>query len=166
MDEIRFKRNPKSIIKGRFLSIVGTSLALLMVILGLMSRLMPIVIFFIGFLGLGIYFIRQSYRETDTVIVNQKGISSRVNGMGLIPWRFIEGLEIKEAVNAKVLVVEINNTEKLLRTVNAVSRRMMASNIKKLKSPVVIPQAEFHEPLEKAKEKIEEYRKGLIRSKS
>lgn len=161
MTEIRFNKNRKSKIRGLILSIFTSLLAIVMIFLGIQSQSNSIVIIFTGFLALGIYLITKSIQTSDTVIVNKVGISSKVNGMGLITWEFIESFEIKKAVNTTVLVINVNDSEKLLSTINKASQKLMKSNIKRLGSPVVIPQSEFHEPLEVSLSKIEKYKNNL-----
>lgn len=161
MDVIRFKKNKKRKIRDQVKSVLTSLLAIIMILLGIQIQSNSLIIIFVGFLGFGIYLIIKSFSTADTVVVNNKGISSNVNGMGLIDWKFIEDFEIKKAVNAMVLVVIINDTEKLLSTVNKVSQKLMKSNIKRLGSPVIIPQSEFHEPLQLVKEKIEKYKNSL-----
>ena len=84
-----------------------------------------------------------------------------MNGIGLIAWKYIEGFEIKKGINATFLVIKVSDTEELLSSVNRVSRILMKSNIKRLGSPVAIPQSEFHEPLQLVKEVIEAYKSSL-----
>lgn len=161
MEDIRFKKNPKNnkreIIKAGMTSV----LSVFMLIYGVQYNSLFIIIVFAVFLVLGLYLIYSSLQNKDTVVINEKGISSNANGMGLIEWKYIEDFEIKKAVNAIVLVVKINDIEKLLSQMSKGSKLLMKTNIKKLGSPVIIPESEFNEPLITAKDRIEKYKNSL-----
>ncbi len=161
MDDIRFKKNKKykrkEMIKGGFVLILSVA----MLIYGVHSNSLINIIVFTGILVLGLYLIYNSFKNNDTVIINEKGISSSTNGMGLINWKYIEDFEIKKAFNTNVLVVKVNDLEKLLSEMSKVSKQLMKSNIKKLGSPVIIPESEFNEPLDKVKDRIEKYKNSL-----
>lgn len=96
----------------------------------------------------GAFFIIKGLLNSDTVIINTEGIYSNVNKMGLIKWSFIEGFEIKKLKNTSGIVVKINDQEGLLREMNPVSKVLMSSNIKRLGSPVILPESEMDKPLE------------------
>lgn len=162
MDDLRFTKNKKSIQRAKALAIAIVILALVMLGLGTMIISSSMILSFLILLGFGIYLMIQNFGANDTVVVNQHGINSRVNAMGRIDWEHIEGFEIRKAVNTMVLVIKINDPEKLLSTKNKASKALMRSNIKRLGSPVVIPEPEFHEPLNVVKEKMENYRQGLL----
>ena len=161
MKAIKFTKNRKNKTKDLILSIFTTLLAITMIYKGVQSQSNSVIIIFVGFLGLGISLIIKSIKVADTIIVNQDGISSKVNRMGLIKWEFIERFEIKKAVNTTVMVIHTKDTEKLLNTLSKSTQILMKSNIKRLGSPVVIPQSEFHEPLEVALSKIEKFKSSL-----
>ena len=158
MEELRFQKNQKS--KKR--EVIKASLIILfaIIILVVQTNQITIVISTI-FVILGLYFIYSSLRNKDTVIISEKGILSSVNGMSLIKWEHIKDFEIKNAVNAKVLVVNISDTNRLLNEMNKVSKQLMRTNIKKLGSPVIIPESEFNNSLEEVKNKIENYKNSL-----
>ena len=96
----------------------------------------------------GVYFIIKGVINRDTVIINTEGIYSNVNKMGLIKWSYIEGFEIIKLKNTSGIAVKINDPEKLLNEMNAISKALMSSNIKILGIPVVLPEQEMDKPLE------------------
>lgn len=96
----------------------------------------------------GVYFIIKGVLNRDTVIINMEGIYSNVNKMGLIKWSYIEGFEIIKLKNTSGIAVKINDPEKLLNEMNAISKALMSSNIKILGIPVVLPEQEMDKPLE------------------
>ena len=96
----------------------------------------------------GVYFIIKGVINRDTVIINMEGIYSNVNKMGLIKWSYIEGFEIIKLKNTSGIAVKINDPEKLLNEMNAISKALMSSNIKILGIPVVLPEQEMDKPLE------------------
>jgi hypothetical protein len=158
MEELRFQKNQKS--KKR--EVLKASFIILFAILILMIQYNQItIIISIIFLILGLYLIYCSLKNKNTVFVSEKGILSSVNGMSLIKWEHIRDFEIKKAVNANVLVVNVSDTDKLLNEMNKVSKQLMSTNIKKLGSPVIIPESEFNNSLEEVKSKIENYKNSL-----
>ena len=96
----------------------------------------------------GVYFIIKGVINRDTVIINTEGIYSNVNKMGLIKWSYIEGFEIIKLKNTSGIAVKINDPEKLLSEMNAISKALMSSNVKTLGIPVVLPEQEMDKPLE------------------
>ena len=111
-----------------------------------MNQVLRIINFcIIGIFGL---LLARTLMNKDTVIVDQFGIRSRVNGMGLVKWSFIEDFEIIKMRNSMGILFHINDHEALLNEMNPMSRGMMKTNIKKLGSPVIIPQQELHKLLE------------------
>lgn len=96
----------------------------------------------------GVYFIIKGILKRDSVIINTEGIYSNVNKMGLIKWSYIEGFEIIKLKNTSGIAVKINDHEKLLSEMSAISKALMSSNIKTLGCPVVLPEQEMDKPLE------------------
>ncbi len=158
MEELRFQKNQKSkkreVLKASFIILFA------ILILLIQSNQTTMILSTI-FLILGIYLIYSSLKNKDTVVVSEKGILSSVNGMSLIKWVHIRDFEIKKAVNVNVLVVNVSDTDKLLNEMNKVSKQLMRTNIKKLGSPVIIPESEFNNSLEEVKSKIENYKNSL-----
>lgn len=132
-----------------------------MIGLGIYVHSNTIIILHVFLLGYGFYSLKRIISNAETVVVNEKGISSRVNKMGLVKWEYIKAFEIKDAINSKVLVVYINDHEKLLSEMNRVSKILMKTNIKRLGSPVIIPESEFNDSLYEVKKRIEEYKNSL-----
>jgi len=159
MEDLRFKKNRKSIKREIMKAIMVIILAIL--ILVLQSDQIAMVIISTALVILALFLIYNSLKNKNTVIVNKNGILSRTNGMSLIKWEYIESFEIRKAVNAVVLVVKVNDIDKLLSEMNKISKQLMKSNIKKLGSPVIIPESEFNDSLTNAKDKIEEYKNSL-----
>jgi len=125
-----------------------------------MSQILRIINFCI--IGIFTLLLVRSLMNTDTVIVDEIGIRSRVNGMGLVKWSYVEDFEIVKLRNSMGILFHINNHEALLNEMNSMSRGMMRTNIKKLGSPVIIPQPELHKPLEIVLQELLEYKAKQI----
>ena len=117
------------------------------------------VIFFVILIVFGLLLLLRNLRSTKTLILNEQGIICRTNAIGLVEWKFIEGLEIVKASQSKVLTFKINNSEELLNQKNKAVALLMRSNIKPLGSPVVIAENEFDRSLNDVIIKIEDFRK-------
>lgn len=161
MTDIRFKKNKKAKYKGLILSGFSILVSILMIVIGIQINKIPIIVIFTLFLIIGLYLIYKSILNQDTVIVDKKGITSITNGMGLVKWEYIVNLKITKAINSNVLVIEINNEEKLLAEMNNISKQLMKTNIKRLGSPVIIPESEFNTTLEDVIKRIEKYKNSL-----
>jgi hypothetical protein len=97
-----------------------------------------------------------------TLVVDEKGLHSAVNGMQLVEWKYIDHFFIKKNNrNQSFLVVKLNEEEAYLKTKNPMTRLLMRSNVRALGSSVVLPQAEFHKDLEEVKAEIEAYQQRL-----
>lgn len=119
------------------------------------------VIFFVILIVFGLLLFLRNLRSKRTLILNDQGISCRTNAIGLVEWKFIEGLEIVKASQSRILVFKIKNTEELLSQKNKAIALLMRSNIKPLGSPVVIAENEFDQSLEEVIIAIEAFRKNL-----
>jgi hypothetical protein len=119
------------------------------------------VIFFVILIVFGLLLFLRNLRSKRTLILNDQGISCRTNAIGLVEWKFIEGLEIVKASQSRILVFKITNTEELLSHKNKAIALLMRSNIKPLGSPVVIAENEFDQSLEEVIIAIEAFRKNL-----
>ena len=159
MEDLQFKKNRKSVRREIMKAIMVVILAILIFVI--QSDQLTMVIISAGLVILGFYLIYNSLKNKNTVIVNKRGILSSTNGMSLIKWEYIEGFEIKKAVNTEVLVVTVNDIDTLLSEMNRISKQLMKTNIKKLGSPVIIPKSEFNDSLTEAKAKIEKYKNSL-----
>lgn len=119
------------------------------------------VIFFTTLLIFGLLLFLRNLRSKKTLILNEQGIICRTNAIGLVEWKFIQGVEIKKASQSRILAFNITNTEELLSQKNKAVALLMRSNIKPLGSPVVIAENEFNESLEEVVLKIETFRENL-----
>jgi hypothetical protein len=120
------------------------------------------VIFFVILIVFGLLLFLRNMRSKKTLLLNEQGIICRTNAIGLVEWKFIEGLEIVKASQSRILVFKITNTEELLSQKNKAVALLMRSNIKPLGSPVVIAENEFNQSLEEVIIAIEAFRKNLI----
>ena len=116
---------------------------------------------FAGVFAFALFTIIYSIEVTNGVIVNEKGISTTTNLMGRVKWEHIKRFEVKDALNAEVLVIKIKDQDKLFKDMNIISRILMKTNIKSLGSPVVIPASEFDEPLHVVMDRMERYMSNL-----
>ncbi len=147
MEVIRYKRKNRSRIFSliiHFVIVISISIALL--ILENYSKILLAAGLIL--MAQAIFFIIKGLLNRYTVIINNEGIYTNVNKMGIINWSFIEGFEIKKLKNISGIVVKINDNEGLLREMNPVSKALMSSNIKRLGSPVILPESEMDKPLE------------------
>lgn len=120
------------------------------------------VVFFVILIVFGLLLFLRNLRSKKTLLLNEQGIICRTNAIGLVEWKFIEGLEIVKASQSRILVFKITNTEDLLSQKNKAVALLMRSNIKPLGSPVVIAENEFNQSLEEVIIAIEAFRKNLI----
>ena len=119
------------------------------------------VIFFVILIVFGLLLFLRNMRSKKTLLLNEQGIICRTNAIGLVEWKFIEGVEIVKASQSRILVFKITNTEELLSQKNKAVALLMRSNIKPLGSPVVIAENEFNQSLDDVILKIEAFRKNL-----
>lgn len=119
------------------------------------------VIFFVILIVFGLLLFLRNLRSKKTLLLNEQGIVCRTNAIGLVEWKFIEGLEIVKASQSRILVFKITNTDELLSQKNKAVGLLMRSNIKPLGSPVVIAENEFDQSLDDVILKIEAFRKNL-----
>ncbi|MBC8756539.1 hypothetical protein H2O64_17840 [Kordia sp. YSTF-M3] len=111
----------------------------------------------------GLFFIVGSFifysftANKPTVIVNDEGIRSTTNGMGIIAWKYITGFEIKKGINFKAIVITINDEDDFFKDKSNLAKGLMKTNIKRFGSPVIIPESEFNVSMLEAIEMIEAY---------
>lgn len=161
MNTLKFKKNKKSKTKGIFMSSFVIVLSLVVLFFGLVGLSPVIMIIYCGFLFLGVYLLTKALSNKETVVVDTDGIVTKVNGAGLIHWKFIKGFELKKIGRINFLVVLLKDDKGYLETVSQVKRSIMKTNIKRLGSPIAIPQSEFHLPLEEVKENLEAFKQQL-----
>jgi hypothetical protein len=159
MEEIiyRSKNKIKDIILSA-LVIVGSALMLLKSVND--DSIIGVIIFSIFVIG-GLMLLVRALKNKPKVSINKKGILNNTNGMGLIPWKYIEGFKITRIRNGQVLVILINDEDSLLKEMNPISRTLMKTNTRKLGSPVAIGSSEFNDDLNNVIIKLEDYKKGL-----
>jgi hypothetical protein len=161
MDSISYKKNKKAKNKELILSGIAIAMSLFMIKYSDQNNMILFIAMFLGLPGFALYVIYNSLLDNATVTVNQFGISSNTNLMGLVKWEYIVDFEIEKAVNSKVLVVNINDIESFLSEKNIISTQLMKSNIKRLGSPVIIPESEFNYSLDVVKREIEDYKNSI-----
>jgi hypothetical protein len=159
MEELVFKRNRKSKNAGLALNLLAIFIALFAFFIVENNYFINFII--IATLVLNFKLLIDNVRNVSSVKVNQEGIFTRVNGIGLIKWEFIEGIEIKKLKNSMGIIFKIGQPEKLFKEKNFITVFLMKTNLKALESPVIIPKEEFDVPIETALEKIENYRNTL-----
>ena len=96
----------------------------------------------ICFFGLCLIFIsRKLFDNEPGLIIDQNGIINNTNAssMGLIEWDDITGIEKKQVMSTKFLIVYTNNPEKYIqRAKNFISKQAMNMNYKTYGSPISI----------------------------
>lgn len=93
-------------------------------------------------------------------MVNDQGITTSANGVGMISWEFVDGFTIKDGINFQALVIMLNDEEAFFKDKNNIVKKMMKSNLHRFGSPAIIPSTEFHLPLSEVIDMIENYRKN------
>ncbi len=151
------KNKIAEILIGLFLVLVPIKLALMQY---KNKAYFPVVIFVVLSV-LGLLLLVRNLRSKKTLILNEEGIICRTNAIGLIEWKYIDGVKILKASQSNMLVFNLNNTEEFLSKKNKVVSLLMRSNIKPLGSPVAIAENEFDQSLNEVVLKIEAFRKNL-----
>jgi hypothetical protein len=151
------KNKIAEILIGLFLVLVPIKLALMQY---KNKAYFPVVIFVVLSV-LGLLLLVRNLRSKKTLILNEEGIICRTNAIGLVEWKYIDGVKILKASQSKMLVFNMKNTEEFLSKKNKVVSLLMRSNIKTLGSPVVIAENEFDQSLDEVVLKIEAFRKNL-----
>ena len=94
------------------------------------------------FFGIGIIFIaRKLFDNKPGLIIDHYGITNNTNAMnmGLIEWEDITGIEKKQVMSTKFLILLTNNPEKYInRAKNIISKQAMNMNNKTYGSPISI----------------------------
>lgn len=158
MKDLKFTKNKKSKRKQIILSCI---ILVVISILLIMRQTTINISIFISLSIVACYMLYQTLKDKETVIINEKGIFSNVNNMGLIKWEHIKSFEIKKVFNQKLLIVNVLESEKLLNDKGSISKILMKSNIKKTGSPVVIPESEFNYPIDIVIIKLQDYKNRL-----
>lgn len=156
-----FYKSSKNRIIELILSIVLIAIPLKLAMTQYKNKAYFPVVFFVILIVFGLLLFLRNLRSKKTLILNEQGIVCRTNAIGLVEWKFIEGLEIVKASQSRILVFKITNTEELLIQKNKAVTLLMRSNINPLGSPVVIAENEFDQSLEEVIIAIEAFRKNL-----
>ena len=90
-------------------------------------------------------------------MISDNGITTAVNGVGVIPWEFINGFSIGKGINFEALVILLNDEEAFFQGKNTFVKRLMQSNIRRFGSPAIIPASEFHVSLPEVVEQLKAY---------
>jgi len=94
------------------------------------------------FFGIGIIFIaRKLFDNKPGLIIDSYGITNNTNAtsMGLIDWEDITGIETKQVMSTKFLILHTNNPEKYInRAKNIISKQAMNMSYKTYGSPISI----------------------------
>lgn len=91
---------------------------------------------------------------TDVSIVDNLSIFS----CGRILWDDIIDVEIKRMTFAEILIIKVQSPLKYLQHKNIIQRRVLKQLIKKMGSPVIIPDQRINHDLHKLKEILLEYK--------
>ena len=151
------KKKIAEILIGLFLVLAPLKLALMQY---KNKAYFPVVIFVILSV-FGLLLLVRNLRSKKTLILNEQGIICRTNAIGMVEWKYIDGVQILKASQSNMLVFNMKNTEEFLSKKNKVVSLLMRSNIKPLGSPVVIAENEFDQSLDEVVLKIEAFRKNL-----
>jgi hypothetical protein len=151
------KKKIAEILIGLFLVLAPLKLALMQY---KNKAYFPVVIFVILSV-FGLLLLVRNLRSKKTLILNEQGIICRTNAIGMVEWKYIDGVQILKASQSNMLVFNMKNTEEFLSKKNKVVSLLLRSNIKPLGSPVVIAENEFDQSLDEVVLKIEAFRKNL-----
>jgi len=94
------------------------------------------------FFGVGIIFIGwKLFDNKPGLIIDEFGITNNTNAtsMGLIEWNDITGIEKKQVMSTRFLLLHVNNPEKYIqRAKNIISKRAIEMNFKTYGTPISI----------------------------
>lgn len=163
MTEIRYKKNNKNKVKVIIISsiILMLSASILFLVVPI-SQFIKIILYLT--LILSVFRLFSALNNITTILINEKGIQSRINGPNFVDWKYIDGFEINTGPNARFIAVLINDHEGLLNQMNSISKRLMSSNIKRLGSPILIPEAEVNKSLEEVITELESFKNSLTKT--
>jgi hypothetical protein len=110
---------------------VGTNLFLVKMV-GILTLLIFGVIVFIN--------SQKLFDPELSLLIDEEGITDRTNkfAVGQIKWENITQIESKKALWMNSLVIHTNNPEKYLREAKGFKLRILAGNLNRTKTPVVI----------------------------
>ena len=156
MKKLIYKKSNRNIIKEIILLIMIISLSIFMIITFEGSTT---VFLFLPLILISLFFLIATAinRNKPTVIVDSNGIKSKVNGMGIVEWKFVQEIKIVKGIRTTFLVVKINEVDDFLKNKSKISQKLMKSNIGRLGSPCVIPETQFEKPLVNVVNEIKRY---------
>ena len=111
---------------------------------------------------IGIFDLVQILNTKPGLVINDEGITDNTSIMnaGLIRWENITGVGVKEVRNQKVLVIEVNNGEEILKHQRGIKKWIMRTNNEITGSPVNISsnrlKCDFEELFNLVKSSLEE----------
>ena len=108
-----------------------------------------------------IVLILLNIKKKPTVILDSKGVTTRVNKIGLVKWEHIENFNIQKIINSEVIAIELKDNQKLLDEKCKIVSALIRTNIKKLGTPVCIPKQEFEIPIEEVLAKFIDFKLNL-----
>jgi len=156
-DSIKYKKDFNTRIKTILLSSIFGVFSLFILVNieeHTLYSLFPVFLLIISIMGLyGAIF------RSNSIIINKSGINSKVNGMGIVEWKFIDDFSKGKLSRGNCLIVELNNIDLFLNTKSYPLQKLMNTNTKKFGSPIVIPEAEFGKSIEEVINEIREYQK-------
>ncbi|WMI68190.1 STM3941 family protein [Mangrovimonas sp. YM274] len=140
MESVKYYRNSKSKTKdislSIFLFLIGVTLTYLdNFVVGILISIIALII------------IVRALLKLPSVTVNELGIVTKVNGIGLTKWDYIQGFEIKKLFNTTCIALIIKDQDKYINSKNKIIQKLIKSNLSKVGSPVIIPSQEFNKDL-------------------
>jgi hypothetical protein len=107
---------------------------------------------------LGLFLIVYNSFFNKSVIISNNGLYTYVNSIKLIPWKHIQGFEIKKHKGITYLIILIEEPKLFILQKKLRARELMKQNLNDVGYLVAIPETEFDKPLEIVKEEIENFR--------
>lgn len=157
METILFTRNAQHAKREKILTVITVLMGMWMIIQSISYGAILPVVFFGAITGLGVNHWIKIIKNKPSVIVNERGITSKTNFMGLVSWDHITGFELKQIGRSVLLVVLVRDSKKVLNERSWMARILMSTNTKRLGSPVVIPASEFDRPMEEVFDIVDGY---------
>lgn len=113
---------------------------------GEMVRTSPFLVKLIGVLSIlffgGIIFVssKQLFDPELGVTLDEEGLNDQSNGfaVGWIKWQNITHIETQSFLWMKSLVIHTNNPEKYLQEASGLKLRILAGNLKRAKTPIIV----------------------------
>lgn len=119
------------------------------------EMVVPFYIFF----GVCIMIITSQLRNKKSVVVSEKGITSKIYKLGLVSWKLIDDITILRDGRAVFLKITLHDPDLILADKNQFVKSLMDGRIKKYGTPFIIPAHLFDKPIEVVIEEINQFRK-------